>query len=56
MESEIIKTMLNKTFLIREWDIHRTINLDGGGSTGMKFGSEVIKDQGRKLSDIVYFK
>lgn len=58
----LIISWLNKTLdefradLIREFDIHSAINLDGGGSTAMKFGSKVIKDQGRKLNSIVYFK
>lgn len=32
------------------------LNLDGGGSTSMKYNGKAIKDQGRKLSNIITVK
>ena len=38
------------------FNLYSAINLDGGGSTSMKADGAVIKDQGRKLNNIIAVK
>ena len=58
----LLTTKMNKhldnvvTDLRNTFNLYSAINLDGGGSTSMKIDSKVVKDQGRKLNNIIAVK